>query len=95
MITISDPVRPEAAAAIADLRARDIEAWLLTGDNRLVAESVAAAVGIPADHVIADVLPAEKQQRIKELGRGRRVGRWSATASTTLRRWPRRTSASP
>jgi P-type Cu+ transporter len=67
VISISDPVRPEAAAAIQALRQRNIESWLLTGDHRLVAESVAAAVGIPADHVIADVLPVDKQARISAL----------------------------
>ena len=73
-ISISDPVRPEAAPAIATLKQRGIDAWLLTGDHRLVAENVAAAVGIPADHVIADVLPADKQARISALqAAGRRV----------------------
>ena len=67
VIAISDVVRPESAAAIATLRDRGIDAWLLTGDTRLVAESVAAAVGIASDHVIADVLPADKQQQIKNL----------------------------
>ena len=66
-ISISDPTRPEAAAAIATLKQRGIDAWLLTGDNRLVAASVAAAVGISADHVIADVLPADKQAHISAL----------------------------
>ena len=57
----------EAATAIATLRQRGIAAWLLTGDNALVAASVAAAVGIDADHVIADVLPADKQAHISAL----------------------------
>ncbi len=67
VVLISDPVRPEAASAIATLKQRGIDVWLLTGDNRLVAESVAAAVGISTDHVIADVLPADKQARIAGL----------------------------
>ena len=66
-ISISDPIRPEAAAAIAALKQRGIDAWLLTGDNGLVAASVAAAVGISADRVIADVLPADKQAHISAL----------------------------
>ena len=74
VIAISDTVRPEARAAVAALSANHIETWLLTGDSRLVAENVAAAVGIPADHVVADVLPADKQLRIKDLqAAGRRV----------------------
>ena len=73
-ITVADPIRPEAAAAIADLRARHIGAWLLTGDQRRVALSVAAAVGIAPDHVFAEVLPADKQSQIVALqAAGRRV----------------------
>jgi Cu+-exporting ATPase len=66
-ITVADPIRPEAAAAIADLRARHIGAWLLTGDQRRVALSVAAAVGIAPDHVFAEVLPADKQSQVVAL----------------------------
>ena len=49
------------------LRARQVEAWLLTGDQRLVAESVAAAVGIPAENVMAEVLPADKAAKVRAL----------------------------
>jgi Cu+-exporting ATPase len=73
-IGISDLVRPEAASAIAALHNDGIETWLLTGDGRRVAEFVGAAVGISSDHVISDVLPADKQLRIKDLqADGRRV----------------------
>jgi len=67
VIMVSDPVRPEAAAAVATLRARNVDAWLLTGDQRLVAESVARQVGIAPERVIAEVLPAEKQARVAAL----------------------------
>ncbi len=70
IITISDPVRPEAREAVQALRAAHIDSWLLTGDSRAVAASVAAAVGIPTDHVVAEVLPAEKQDQIKALQAG-------------------------
>jgi Cu+-exporting ATPase len=40
---------------------------LLTGDNRAAAESVAAAVGIDADAVTAEVLPADKLDAVKRL----------------------------
>ena len=69
------PVRPEAAAAIA--RCATTEHRRVAAHRRQPARGrnrSAAAVGIPADHVIADVLPADKQQRIKDLqADGRRV----------------------
>jgi Cu+-exporting ATPase len=73
-ICVADPTRPEAVAAVATLAQRGVEVWLLSGDNGRVAASVAAAVGIAADHVIADVLPSDKQAHISDLqAAGRRV----------------------
>ncbi|MFO1540520.1 MAG: HAD-IC family P-type ATPase [Chloroflexota bacterium] len=59
------PVRPEAAAAVARLRARGIAVRLLTGDTRAAAAAVAAATGI-AD-LDAEVRPGGKQERIAAL----------------------------
>lgn len=64
-ITVSDTVKPTSAAAIADLRRLGLEPVLLTGDARLVAETVAAEVGI--ERVIADVTPADKLRTVQEL----------------------------
>ncbi len=74
LIAISDPVKPESAAAVRELRAAGIEVWLLTGDARVTAEAVARRVGIAADHVIAEVLPEDKDTMIERLqAEGRRV----------------------
>jgi Cu+-exporting ATPase len=67
LIVIADPVKPEAHAAIADLTVLGTEAWLVTGDGRATAESVARVVGIPADHVLAEVLPGDKAERVRAL----------------------------
>ncbi len=60
VIAIADPVKAESAQAVRDLRAAGLEVWLLTGDARVTADAVARQVGIPADHVIAEVLPARQ-----------------------------------
>jgi Cu+-exporting ATPase len=74
MIAISDPIRPEAAAAIADLRRRGLDVWLLTGDQQRVAAAVAKRAGIPPEHVMAEVLPADKAAQVGRLqAAGRRV----------------------
>ena len=54
-------------------RANGIEAWLLTGDARPTALAVAAAVGIPAERVIAEVLPEDKAAAIERLRADGRV----------------------
>ena len=72
LITVSDPIRPQAAEAVAALHARGFEVWLVTGDASAVAHAVARQVGI--EHVMAEVLPAGKAERIAELqAGGRRV----------------------
>jgi Cu+-exporting ATPase len=73
LISVSDPVRPQAAEAVAALRARGLELWLLSGDEAGVAESVARQVGIDAQHVMARVLPADKAAQISRLQQAGRV----------------------
>ncbi|MFJ5230538.1 heavy metal translocating P-type ATPase [Kitasatospora sp. NPDC088391] len=67
VLEVADAVKPSSAEAIADLRALGLRPVLLTGDNRLVAEAVAAEVGIPAEDVIAEVLPEDKVATVRRL----------------------------
>lgn len=64
-ITLSDTIRPESADAIKTLHDNNIKSVLLTGDNKQVAASVSKKIGI--DNYIAEVLPHEKLEKIKEL----------------------------
>ena len=65
LLVVSDTVKPTSAEAVAQLRALGLRPILLTGDNEAVARTVAAEVGIT--EVIAEVLPAGKVERIKQL----------------------------
>jgi Cu+-exporting ATPase len=65
VLEVSDAVKPTSAQAIRELRALGLTPVLLTGDNRAVAASVAAEVGI--DEVIAEVLPEDKVATIRRL----------------------------
>ena len=64
-ITVADTVKPTSRKAVADLRALGLEPILLTGDSHVVAEAVAAEVGI--DRVVADVTPADKLRVVHDL----------------------------
>ncbi|MBI3973969.1 MAG: cation-translocating P-type ATPase [Chloroflexi bacterium] len=75
VIGIADTPRPEAAAAIAALRAAGIrKVVLLTGDREAPALAIAAAVGIAPEHVHAELLPEEKVAWVRRLqAEGHRV----------------------
>jgi Cu2+-exporting ATPase len=73
LIAIADAIRPTSKAAVARLRERKIEVVMLTGDNAATAKRIAADLGI--DSVLADVLPAQKAEKVKELqATGKKVG---------------------
>ncbi len=73
LIAIADAPRPTSVAAVKALHDRGVQVAMLTGDNRGTAERIAKGLGI--DMVLADVLPADKASKIKELqGQGKKVG---------------------
>lgn len=73
LIAIADAPRPSAAATVAALKRRGVQVAMLTGDNRGTAERIAATLGI--DIVLADVLPGQKADKVKELqAGGKKVG---------------------
>ncbi|KAK1179325.1 heavy metal translocating P-type ATPase [Streptomyces sp. NBS 14/10] len=70
VLVVADAIKETSAEAVARLRGLGLTPVLLTGDNRLVAESVAREVGI--EQVIAEVLPQDKVdvvRRLREEGR--------------------------
>ena len=67
VIVVADAVKPTSAEAIGRFRDLGLTPILLTGDHEAVAHTVAREVGIDADSVIADVLPADKVDVVKRL----------------------------
>lgn len=65
LIAIQDTPKETSAKAIAALKSRGLKTIMLTGDNKQVAQAIADEVGI--DEVIAEVLPAEKADKIHAL----------------------------
>ncbi|WP_432102285.1 heavy metal translocating P-type ATPase [Streptomyces sp. bgisy091] len=65
VLEVADAVKESSGEAVRRLRSLGLKPVLLTGDNRAVAESVAAEVGI--DEVIAEVLPQDKADVVKKL----------------------------
>jgi Cu2+-exporting ATPase len=67
VIALADAPRETAAAAVAALHESGIEVVMLTGDNQATADRIADQLGI--DTVIAEVLPADKADKVAELQR--------------------------
>ena len=73
LIAIADATRPTSAATVAALRERGVKVAMITGDNAGTAKRIADELGI--DIVLADVLPGQKADKIKELqAQKQRVG---------------------
>jgi Cu2+-exporting ATPase len=73
LITVADAPRPNSAATISKLHGMGVKVAMLTGDNEGTARRIAGQLGI--DIVLADVLPGQKAEKIKELqAQGFRVG---------------------
>ncbi|MFF2806282.1 heavy metal translocating P-type ATPase [Streptomyces sp. NPDC058000] len=70
VLEVADAVKESSPEAIRRLRALGLTPVLLTGDNKAVAHSVAAEVGIDPDQVIAEVLPQDKVEVVQRLQKG-------------------------
>ena len=64
-IGLSDTIREESYNAIKRLKKEGIKTWMLTGDNEQTAKLVSEELGL--DGYFAEVLPNQKQEKIKEL----------------------------
>ncbi len=70
MLAIADPIHPDAASAIADLKTLGMQTVMLTGDRKETAKAVAKAADI--DTVIAEVLPDQKAANVETYREGGR-----------------------
>lgn len=70
---LADTIKENAVPMVAELKKRGITTYLISGDNETNARVIAEACGI--DAVLANVLPADKATKVKELqARGLVVG---------------------
>lgn len=65
ILAIADELKVSSAQAVRTLKDMGIEVWMITGDKEVTAKTIAHSVGI--DNVLAEVLPNEKAEQIKNL----------------------------
>ena len=68
IIAVADPIKSDSISAIKRLHANGIRVIMLTGDNKETAAAVAKKVGI--SEFLAEVLPEDKANKVKELQEG-------------------------
>lgn len=71
VVMVADAVKPEAVEAVANLHKLGIKIVMLTGDNKNTAEFIGQQIGV--DEVLAEVLPEDKLNKIKQLQSERHV----------------------
>lgn len=70
MLACRDEVRKESKKVISYLQNQGIECWMITGDNKLTADAIGHEIGILPERIISEVLPDEKQAKIRMLQEG-------------------------
>lgn len=65
LIALADTLKPNARAAVTALKQLGLKVYILTGDHPRVAAAIARQVGI--ENYFAEVLPAHKVDKVKEL----------------------------
>jgi Cu+-exporting ATPase len=71
ILALGDALRPDARETVSRLKAAGMRVALLTGDNTLAAQRVAAEVGI--EEIYAEVLPAHKAETVRRIQKEARV----------------------
>jgi Cu+-exporting ATPase len=67
LFAVKDTVKPGAAKVIEQLYRQGLKSFLVTGDNTLMAMSIAKQLGIKPENVFAEVRPEQKAEFVKKL----------------------------
>ncbi len=67
VIAVADTLKEFSKEAVEMLKKMKKDVWMITGDNQRTAKAIAKQVGIDERNVLAQVLPQEKSEKVKEL----------------------------
>jgi P-type Cu2+ transporter len=67
LVAVADTIKPSARETLRRFKEMDIEAVMITGDNKRTAEAVARELGI--ERVFSEVLPVDKARYVEQLQR--------------------------
>ena len=88
LIAVADQLKESSVSVVKKLQSMGIAVYMITGDNRRTACAIAQQVGIPADHIFAEVLPADKADHVKKLQSQKfensKIGHWNLLGNWNL-----------
>jgi Cu+-exporting ATPase len=67
VLGLGDAIRPEAKWVLEFLRKRGIECYMVTGDNLVTAQAIAASLEIPTTNILAGASPGDKEKYVANL----------------------------
>ena len=67
LIAVADQLKESSASVISKLKSMGIAVFMITGDNRRTANAIGAQIGLDSNHILAEVLPADKANEVKKL----------------------------
>jgi Cu+-exporting ATPase len=67
VVALRDELHPTAREAVGLLKAMGLQVWMVTGDQRVVAEAIAREAGISSECVLAEVTPKGKAEAVARL----------------------------
>jgi len=70
IIAVADTIKDNSAEAVTRLGEMGVDTYMITGDNHRTAAAIARTAGIPAERVLADVLPEHKAEEVAKLQAG-------------------------
>ena len=65
MYAVRDEIKDTSKLVIEEMKARNLTPYMITGDNKVVAEQIASELGI--EHVYSEVLPHEKANIVRDI----------------------------
>lgn len=67
IVAVADTLKDNAKEAVNQLQRKGIEVYMITGDNKQTAEAIGSQLGIKKENIMANVLPDQKENKVKEL----------------------------
>ncbi len=67
LIGVADTLKKNSKKAVRVLQKMGLDVWLITGDNPRTAEAIGKKVRISKERIMAEVVPAAKEGKVKEL----------------------------